>query len=219
MLTWAETSAAPAPRASSRHAPSGQRRAAFWQTLRRGGLLLRQSSLSRLQRAAAPSRRSPRWRDRSHRAKPVSQAPPRGATPDCPPSPCCSSGCRGAVRDPAARDQLELNDALGAEREGDCAVEPLRRRGHKDPDAAAERGLDLRPVHDLRKMRRTDLLLSLRYAHQVYGELPACAANGVECGEERRLRALLVHGAPPHNHFSEPRLFDERGLPGRRGPL
>ena len=125
------------------------------------------------------------------------------------------------VRDPSvrARDQLKLDDTLGAERDGHFAVEPLGRRGHEDPDTAPEGSLHLRPPHDLREMRRTDLFFSFSHEHKVYGELPAHAANGVECGEECRFRTLLVHGATPQERLSKPRLFDQRGFPWWRGPL
>ena len=126
---------------------------------------------------------------------------------------------RSATPALAARDQLELDHALGAEGDGHLAVKPLRGHGHEDSDTAPEGGLHLRPAHDLGKMRRTDLLLSLGYEHEVERELAARAANGVKRGEKRRLRTLLVHSAAPHEHLSQLRLFDERGFPRWRGPL
>src|SRR5207245_2475985 len=126
---------------------------------------------------------------------------------------------RSATPALAACHELELDCALGTERDGHFTVEPLGRRGHEDPDTAPEGSLHLRPAHDLREMRRTDLFLSFSHEHKVYGELPAHAANGVERGEECRFRTLLVHGTAPYERLSEPRLFNQRGFPGRRGPL
>src|SRR5205807_1468080 len=118
-----------------------------------------------------------------------------------------------------ARDELALDHAFGAERDGHLAVGRLGRRGHEDPRDASQGGLDLRPAHDLREMGRADLLLTLGHEHEVERRLLAGGANGVQRGEEGRLRALLVHGAAADQHLAEPGTVDDGRRPGRRRPL
>src|SRR5688572_6977883 len=67
----------------------------------------------------------------------------------------------------AARNQLQLDDALGAERDLHVAVEILRGLGHEDALALAERGADRVGEHYLREMRRADFLLAFRDEHEV----------------------------------------------------
>jgi len=116
----------------------------------------------------------------------------------------------------AARDELDLDHAFGTEGHDHLAVELLRGGGHEDADRVAERGEHLRSAHDLGEMGRADFLLTLGHEHQVHGEFPARAADGVECGEERRLGALLVHGATTDQHGSHTGPLDERRGPRRR---
>ena len=93
-------------------------------------------------------------------------------------------------------DQLELDDALRAEADRDDAVGVLRRRRHEDADAScASAASHLGPADDLPDVRRADLLLALGDQHEVDRQLPAGAADRVQRGEERRLRALLVDRA------------------------
>jgi hypothetical protein len=89
----------------------------------------------------------------------------------------------------AARHQLQLDDALGAERHRHGAVRVLRRRGHEDARAALESGAHLGPPHDLLEVRRADLFLPLRDEDEVDGRLPPCAVDRMESREERRLGA------------------------------
>src|SRR2546430_521527 len=119
----------------------------------------------------------------------------------------------------SARDQLALDHALGAERDGDLSVGRLGRRRHEDPRDASQGSLHLRPAHDLGEVGRADLFLALGDEHEVERRLLARGADGVQRGEERRLGALLVHGAAPDQHLAEPGPVDERGVPGRRRPL
>ena len=99
----------------------------------------------------------------------------------------------------------QLDDALGAERDRDDAVRVLRGAGHEDAGSASQRRRDLGPAHDLREVRRADLLLALGDEHEVDGQLPARAADRVERGEERGLRALLVDRAAAHEDLAEAR--------------
>src|SRR5439155_855641 len=118
-----------------------------------------------------------------------------------------------------ARDQLALDHALGAERDGHLTVGRLRRRGHEDPDGAAQRGLYLGPAHDLGEVGRPDLLLALGHEHEVERRLLARGADRVQRGDERRFGALLVHGPAAHDHLAEPGPVDQSGVPGRGRPL
>ena len=122
---------------------------------------------------------------------------------------------RPAAPELTARGQLELDDALGAERDRDAAVGLLLGRGHEDARAARQGGLDLRPSDDLGKVRRADLLFPFGHEHEVDRGLHARAAEGVERRQERGLRTLLVDGAAADDDFSEPGLVDDRGLPRR----
>ena len=77
----------------------------------------------------------------------------------------------------------------------------------------------LGPPHDLLEVRRADLLLPLRDEHEVDRALAAGAVDGVERGQERGLRPLLVHRAAADQDLAEAGLVDERRLPRRRRPL
>src|SRR5207244_1498997 len=52
-----------------------------------------------------------------------------------------------------------------------------------------------------------------------YGELFARAANGVQRGEERPFRTLLVYRPAAHYHLAESRFINESGFERRRRPL
>ena len=99
------------------------------------------------------------------------------------------------------------------------SVESLGGGRHEDADRAPQRRQHLGPVHDLGEVRRADLLLALGDEHEVDGRRAAGAANRVECREKRRFGPLLVHGPSADHGLSETGLVDERGDPGRRGPL
>ena len=76
---------------------------------------------------------------------------------------------------------------------GSCAAD-----GMKTPRSASSAAVHLRPLHDLLEVRRADLLLALGHQHEVDRQLAARAADGVQRGEERGLRPLLVDGAAAH---------------------
>src|SRR5437773_1316926 len=118
-----------------------------------------------------------------------------------------------------ARDELAFDHPLGAEGDGHPPVRPLRRRRHENPQRAAQGGLHLGPAHDLGKVGRPDLLLTLRHEHEVERGLAARAADGVQRREERGFRALLVHRAATHQHLAEFGPVHQGRLPRWRRPL
>src|SRR5688500_15441699 len=92
---------------------------------------------------------------------------------------------RAASPFPAARDQVALDVALGAEGDDDAAVAILRVARHEDADALLEPGAHVRRVvADLREVRRADLLLAFRDEHEVDGGLIAGPEDGVRRGGE-----------------------------------
>ena len=97
--------------------------------------------------------------------------------------------------------------------------ESLRGDGHEYAGAFAKRGLHFGPPHDLRKMRRADLLFAFGHENKIHGQLSASAADGVQRGEERRFRPFLVDGAAPDEDFADAGLVDERGVQRRRRPF
>jgi hypothetical protein len=100
-----------------------------------------------------------------------------------------------------ARRQLELDDALRAERDEHDAVGSLRGGGHEDPGPTArESGLDLLPFRD---------------EDEIHGQLPPRAAERVQRGEQRRLRTFLVDGAATDDRLPETGLVDDRRVPRR----
>jgi hypothetical protein len=119
----------------------------------------------------------------------------------------------------AAGHQLQLHHALGAQRDGDAAIRVLRGAGHEHAPALPQRGGDFRPRDHLLEVRRADLLFALRHQHDVHRDLGAGAADGVQRGQERGLRPLLVDRAAAHHHLAEARLVDQRRFEGRRGPF
>ena len=89
----------------------------------------------------------------------------------------------------------------------------------KTPDAPLQGPQHLGPSHDLREVRRPDLLLAFRHHHQVHRRLAPRAPDGVKGGQERRLRPFLIHRAPAHHDLPESGLRHQRGVKRRRGPL
>ena len=73
--------------------------------------------------------------------------------------------------------------------------------------------------HELADMRRADLLFAFGDQHQVHRHLLAGAADRVQRGEERRLRALLVDRAAADDHLAEAGLVDELRFERRRRPF
>ena len=128
-------------------------------------------------------------------------------------------GARPAAPALAARHQLALDYALGAQRDGDLAVEPLRGRRHEDAGAPLQGREHLGPADDLREMRRPDLLFALGDEHEIDRELAARAPDGMQGGEERGLGALLVHRTAPHHDLAQAGFVHECGVPRRRGPF
>ena len=86
-------------------------------------------------------------------------------------------------------------------------------QGMKMPAQRLSAAAHLGPAHDLREVRRADLLLALGHQHEVDRQLPAGAVDGVERGEERGLRALLVHRAAADQHLAQAGLVDDRAPP------
>src|SRR5262249_35520122 len=83
-----------------------------------------------------------------------------------------------------ARDQLKLDDALGAKIDADFAVESLCSKRHEDAATSFERSLDFGPAHYLGKMRRADLFFALGNEHEVHGQLAAGPTNRMKRSEE-----------------------------------
>src|SRR5580704_216620 len=71
----------------------------------------------------------------------------------------------------AARDKLQFDDALGAEREEDAAVAILARIRQHDAGTALERRENFGVRHDLAEMRRADLFLAFGHEHEVQRQL------------------------------------------------
>src|SRR5262245_53869909 len=113
----------------------------------------------------------------------------------------------------AARDQLELDYALGAEIDADVAIDSLRSKWHEDAATDFEGGLDFGLVDYLGKVRGPDLFLALGDEDEIDRQLEAGSANSMKCSEESSLGSLLIDGAPAYHHFSEPGLVDNRGGP------
>src|SRR6185503_12766803 len=85
--------------------------------------------------------------------------------------------------------------------------------------ALLECALHFRLRHDLMEVGGTNFLLTLRHKNKVYWKLSPCGADGMKCGEERCLRAFLVHRATADDHLAKPRLVNNRGIPRWRRPL
>jgi hypothetical protein len=58
-------------------------------------------------------------------------------------------------------------------------------------------------AHQLREVRRADLLLSLADQDEVHGDLAAGVANGMERRQERGFRSFLVHRAAPDDDLAQ----------------
>ena len=112
--------------------------------------------------------------------------------------------------------QLQFDHALGSQVDRHNAVEALRCRWHKNPGATGQRSLHVRTAHDLLEVRRADFLLALRHQNQVQRQLSAGAADRVESGKQSGLRTFLVDRASTDEHLAEPRLVEERSVPGWR---
>src|SRR5688500_20172166 len=107
----------------------------------------------------------------------------------------------------AARHELELDDALRAEGDGDDAVEVLGGGGEDHADRLAQRSLHLGLQHHVRDVRRPDLLLTLGDEDEVDRHLLVRAADGMQRGEKRRFRPLLIIRAPAHHHLAYARIL------------
>ena len=119
----------------------------------------------------------------------------------------------------AARNQFDFNHSLGPQRHRDFAVEVLLGGGYVNAVAFAQRRQHLGTAHDLRKVRRTDFFFTLGNKHQIDGQLPAGAANGVHRGQEGSLRTLLVDRPTPDHALAQARLIDNGRVEGRRRPF
>jgi hypothetical protein len=87
------------------------------------------------------------------------------------------------------------------------------------PRVFASARLNFRIQCQLADVRRPDFLFTLGNQHQVHRQLLSCAANGMQGGQQRRLRSLLVHRAAPHHHLANAGFVDDLGLQRRRAPL
>ena len=91
--------------------------------------------------------------------------------------------------------------------------------GHVDSAAFPQSGQNLGPANNLREMRRTDFFFSFGHQHQVHRKLAPGATKRVQRGDERRLRAFLIHGAAADHALADVGFVDQGRLKWRRRPL
>ena len=113
------------------------------------------------------------------------------------------------------RYHLELDDALGSQIHLHRSVELLVTQRNDDARALAQRRLDLRLEHDVREIRRSDLLLAFADQHQIHRELPARRLECVQRREARGLRTFRVGGASADHHLPDTGTIDDPPFEGR----
>src|SRR5258708_36998151 len=74
-------------------------------------------------------------------------------------------------------------------------------------------------MHHLMEVWGADFFFTFRYENEIDWELAACAANGVERGEEGSFGTFLIYGAAADDYFAETGLVDESSVPRWRGPF
>ncbi len=112
----------------------------------------------------------------------------------------------------AARDQLQLNDALRAERRHYRAIQRLHSRRHEHTRTFSQCGQHLRPANHLRKMRRADFLLPFGHQYQVHRKLASRVAEAMQGREKGGLWPFLVYRPAAHQRFSNARFVHQRSL-------
>ena len=119
----------------------------------------------------------------------------------------------------AARDQFQLDDALGTEIDGDVAVLVLPAGGNEDALGLLERGEDVGALHDLVKVRRADFFLALGDQHEVDREFRLGLAHGMKRGQHGGLGSFLIDGAATDDRAAESGLVDDAPFERRRRPF
>src|ERR1035438_905255 len=95
----------------------------------------------------------------------------------------------------AARNQLEFNYSLGAQRYLYASIRVLASFWYEHTHASLQRSRDLGLVDNLRKVGRTNLFFAFTHEHEIYGQLfPPCLER-MKSAEEGCFRTLLVHSA------------------------
>src|ERR1700756_595118 len=84
----------------------------------------------------------------------------------------------------STRDEFQFDDALRSQSHRDLAIQLLFGGRHENSHARTKRGHHFRTIHDLRKVRRADLLLSFSHQDEVQGESATGGAHGMERGDE-----------------------------------
>src|SRR5689334_14603640 len=118
-----------------------------------------------------------------------------------------------------ARNQFQLDHALGAEVDLDRAVERLAAEWDDDAEAFSKCGFDLRLVYDLGEAWRSDLFLTFAHQHDVDRRLVAGGLERVQGGETCDLRALLICCSAADDDLANARFVDETRFGRRRAPL
>ena len=119
----------------------------------------------------------------------------------------------------AGGNQLQFDDAFGAEIDLDVAVGLLSCGRHEDAHGFLQRGHDLGILHDLGKVRRADLLFAFADQHEVYRQLYFRLFESAQCAEERSLGTFLVHRAATDADLAQTLLVDDLAFQRRRRPL
>ena len=101
----------------------------------------------------------------------------------------------------AARHQLQLHHSLGAQVDGHRSIERLHRHRHVNAGALPKRGQNIRPMDNLRKVGRTDLLLAFGDEHEVHRA--ACGPR-LETRAARRATWLPALAGSPRRGRSAP---------------
>src|SRR5580658_4053989 len=126
---------------------------------------------------------------------------------------------RSAMPPFAARYELEFHYALGAKIDGDGSIGRLHRHGHVNAGAFPESGENVGPVDNLRKVRRSDLLLAFGHEYEIDGQLAPGPAERVQGGKPHGFRAALIDRAAADQNLAKTRLVDDPRFEGRGSPF
>jgi hypothetical protein len=109
----------------------------------------------------------------------------------------------------AARLDLHVQDALHAQAHEELAVGALRVERHDHAVGGLQPRLEA--IHELRVVRRAELLLALGQHHQVHRQRAVHRDDRLDRVQERALRALLVGRAARHQRGTQRRLHQVAG--------